>query len=79
MTLPAWIAIYLAQLLLWLWIVRWGGARQLEGTFTAGLLFHPLAPRWSREGLQVYALGSLVVSTFWFLLGLFLPQVRPLL
>jgi hypothetical protein len=78
-SLPAWIAIYLVQLLLWLWVARWGGARQLEGTFTAGLALHPHASRWGREGLQVYACGALVISTTWFLLGLFVPQVRPFL
>jgi len=66
-----------SQLLFWLWIARWGGARRLEGTFASGFLVHLLAPRWTSEGLQLFAWLSIAASTFWFILGIFVPWARP--
>lgn len=76
MSLISWALIYFIELLFWLWILRWGGAQWLEGTFTSGLLVSIFAPRWSAEGIKLFALLTLIVSTIWFIIGLFLPDVR---
>jgi hypothetical protein len=72
----AWIALYVVQALFWLWIARWGGSHRLAGTLTSGLLLHVLAPRWSREGLELFAWLSLIGSSIWFVLGLLDPGLR---
>lgn len=47
------------------WVIRYGGAEWLEGTFTSGLLVHVLADRWSAAGIKLYVglswVGALVV------------------
>ena len=76
MELIAWIIGYLLNLLLCLWIVRWGGAEWLEGTFLSGFLLNIFAPRWSAEGIKLYIWLTMMISTVWFLLGLFWPEIR---
>jgi hypothetical protein len=71
-----WVAGYGVSLLLWLWILKWGGARRLEGTFASGFLVSWFAPRWSAEGLKLFALLALLVSTIWFVVGIFVPEAR---
>lgn len=76
MSLLAWIILYLTELLFWLWIIRWGGAERLEGTFTSGFLINCFAPGWSAEGIKLFGWLTLVVSTIWFFAGLFYPGLR---
>ena len=76
MELFAWIIGYFLNLLLCLWIVRWGGAEWLEGTFLSGILLNIFAPRWSAEGIKLYIWLALLISSAWFLLGLFWPEIR---
>lgn len=71
-----WILSYAFDLLVSLWILRWGGARYLEGTFASGFLVSMLAPRWSAEGIKFFVLATLVGSTVWFVVGLFVPEAR---
>lgn len=75
MSVTAWVVIYIAQALWWLWLARWGGARTVEG-WRAAWLLHPLAWRWNADGIKLFAWASLVASTFWFVLGLFEPAAR---
>jgi len=76
MPLGYWVLTYVLSTLFWLWILRWGGAERLEGTFTSGFLVNVLAPGWSSDGIKLFALLSLVLSTIGFLVGLFVPAVR---
>ncbi len=76
MPLIRWIICYAASLLFWLWIVRWGGAERLEGTFTSGLLIHIFAPRWSAEGIKLFGWGTIIVTTIFFVLGIFFADFR---
>ena len=76
MTLSGWIIIFLVQVLFWIWVIRWGGAERLEGTFTSGFLISWLAPRWSAEGIKLFAWLSLIAGTAWFFAGLFYPELR---
>jgi len=71
-----WIAGHVANALFWLWIYAWGGARWLEGTFVSGFLVNWLAPRWSAEGIRLFALCTLIVSGVGFAVGLFVPGLR---
>lgn len=71
-----WIAMYLAEMGILLWIARWGGASWLQGTFTSGFLVHWLAPRWSGDGLKLFAWLSMAAATFWFIVGIFEPRAR---
>jgi hypothetical protein len=76
MSLAELTVIYLLNLLFWLWIVKWGGAERLEGSFIAGLFVHLLAPRWTADGIKLFGYGSLLVSTILFVLGVFSPDFR---
>ena len=76
MSLTGLIVTYLINLLFWLWVVRWGGAEWLEGTFTSGFLIHFFAPRWSADGIKLFGYGTLFISTLYFLAALFYPELR---
>jgi hypothetical protein len=75
-SIPELIVLYLVHLLFWLWIIRWGGAEWLEGTFLSGLLIDVFAPRWSAEGIKLFGWGWLIVTTVLFVAGLFIPDFR---
>ena len=56
------------------WVLFWGGAEWLEGTFTSGFLVHELAHRWSAEGIKLYVglswIGAVVLGLIkWFSYG----------
>ncbi|MBA4391471.1 MAG: hypothetical protein C0399_11115 [Syntrophus sp. (in: bacteria)] len=76
MSLIPWIIAYIVDLLFWLWIVKWGGAERLEGTFTSGFLVNVFAPRWSVEGIKFFGYGTIIISTIYFVLGVFIPEFR---
>ena len=70
------IVVFLIQLLFWIWVVRWGGARRLEGTFTSGFLINIFAPRWTEDGIKLFAYCSIVITTILFLLAIYIPDLR---
>ena len=76
MSLLSLITIYLINLIFWLWIVQWGGAEWLEGTFISGFLVHIFAQRWSAQGIKLFGYGIIIVSTLLFILGIFYPDFR---
>jgi hypothetical protein len=71
-----WIGLFVLNSLFWSWILFWGGAERLEGSFLAALLVHLRASAWSAEGIKLFALLSWLISGFWFLIGLFSGEVR---
>ncbi|SOD29280.1 hypothetical protein [Variovorax sp. YR752] len=75
MSLALWIAVHAAEALFCLWVLRWGGAERLEGSFASGLVSN-FAPRWSAEGLRMAALILLVFCAITFVVGLFVPSLR---
>lgn len=79
MSLTAFIVVYGINLVFWLWVVRWGGAERLEGTFASGFLIHLFAPRWSAEGIKLFGWAALLISTVLFIAGLIVPDVRDML
>lgn len=70
-----WIVLHAVEALFCLWVLRWGGAERLEGTFASGLI-SSFAPRWSAEGLRMAALILLVFCAISFVVGLFVPSLR---
>lgn len=76
MSLGEWVACYGANLLFWLWILRWGGAEWLEGSFISGFLFPASAPTWDVEGIKAYGWLVLIASTIWFIVCLLTPDAR---
>jgi hypothetical protein len=76
MSLAEFVTLYLIQLIFWLWVVRWGGAERLEGTFLSGLYLHVFAPRWTTEGIKLFGYGSILFSTVLFVAGIFYPDFR---
>ena len=76
MSLTELIIAYLINLVFWLWIVRWGGAEWLEGTFISGFLVHIFAPRWSADGIKLFGWGAILISTIAFTAAVFFPDYR---
>jgi hypothetical protein len=75
-TTELWILGYSANVLFWAWVIWWGGAEWLEGTFTSGFLISWLAPRWSADGIKLFGWLSLLVTSVGFVVGLFVPELR---
>jgi hypothetical protein len=75
MDTSAWLASYAATSLLWLWILRWGGAEWLEG-WKSMLLIDYLSHFWTAEQIKLYALLCWLGSTLWFVAGLLYPEYR---
>ena len=76
MSLAGMITVYLIDLVFWLWVVRWGGAELLEGTFTSGFFIHFFAPRWSADGIKLFGYATIFISTVLFVVALFFPDFR---
>lgn len=74
--MTAWIIIYAFDVVFFLWVVRWGGAEWLEGTFTSGMLIHWFAPTWTAEGIKLFVWVSFIATSIWFVVGLFVPSAR---
>jgi hypothetical protein len=70
-----WIAIHALEALFLVWVLRWGGAERIEGTWASGFI-SGFAPRWNAEGLRMAALILLVFCAITFVLGLFMPSLR---
>jgi hypothetical protein len=49
------VVFYCAQALLWLSITKFGGVRWLKRSLAAAILLDPLAPRWTEEGIRLFA------------------------
>jgi hypothetical protein len=62
MGLLVWVAIFVACNLFCAWVLFWGGAESLEGSFLARLLIHQQAPRWSAQGIKLYLGLSWVIG-----------------
>jgi len=77
MTLAEFTIYYAIDLVFFLWILRWGGAERLERSFLAGFLDY-FAIGWNAEGIKLFALLWLIVSTLIFVLGLFNQNLREL-
>lgn len=75
-SIPQWILWAALSSLFWLWVLRWGGAERLEGTFASGFLVSWFAPRWSAQGIKLFALLSPVGTLGAFVVGLFVPDIR---
>ncbi len=71
-----WVVTYLVEMVFLLWIAKWGGASWLHGTFASGFLVDWIAPRWSLDGLKLFAWLSMAAATLWFIVGIFEPSVR---
>jgi hypothetical protein len=66
-----WSLLYVASVLFWVWVIWWGGAEWLEGTFVSGLLIHVFAPDWSVHGIKLFAWASLIGSLVALFVNLF--------
>lgn len=75
-SLVQWILCAALSSVFWLWVLCWGGAQRLEGTFASAFLISWFAPRWSAEGIRLFALLSLVGTVLVFVLGLVDPGLR---
>jgi hypothetical protein len=66
--------LYVADCLLCLWVMRWGGAQWMEGWRTAFFIDWLLAFRWTAEQIKLYFLLLWICHTAWFLLGMLMPM-----
>ena len=70
------IVLHVIFTVFWLWVLAGGGAERLEGTFASGFLISMFAPKWSAEGIKLFALATLVVGTIFFIVGYVNPEFR---
>ncbi len=76
MSVILWVVLFAVSSLLWAWILFWGGADWLEGSFLSGLLVHVFAPRWTAEGIKVFVALTWLIEGIWFGIGCFVPAAR---
>ncbi|WP_305806807.1 hypothetical protein [Stenotrophomonas sp. YIM B06876] len=60
----------------WSWVLWGGGARWLEGSWLSGFLVSLFAPRWSEDGIRLFALLMLCIGGVSFIAELLYPQWR---
>ncbi len=75
MDLLYWLVGYVASTLFWLWVLRWGGAKWIEG-WKAWAAVGWFAGHWKAEQIRLYALLLLTLETVGFVAGLFVPSLR---
>lgn len=51
------------------WVIFWGGAERLEGTFKSAFLIEGAAPFWSAAGIKIYVAISWLGALFWSLVN----------
>ncbi|HXD87368.1 MAG TPA: hypothetical protein VN641_12805 [Urbifossiella sp.] len=76
MGIAVWIGAFAVTSLFWAWLLFGGGAAWLEGSFLSGLLVHFRAPEWTAEGIRLFAFLMWIGATIWFVVGIFVPEVR---
>jgi hypothetical protein len=75
MSLVTWFALYFVESAFCAWVLFYGGALALRGLLVS-ILFYVRASEWDQEGIKLYVGASWVVSSVWFVVGVFLPQWR---
>jgi len=70
-----WIAEYCVLSLLLFWVMFWGGARRLDGSWFAELVGY-LGVTTSADGLKLMAGIVWIGRTIWFVWGLFDASIR---
>ncbi len=76
MSLLVWIIVFGLSSVFWAWIIFGGGADWLEGSLLSGFLVSWLAPRWSADGIKLFAGLTWLVQGIWFVIGLFYREMR---
>lgn len=76
MSTESWVAVYVVAVVSCLWLLLWGGARFLEGTFASGCLISWLTPKWSEETIRFFAFIALLAGTALLVPRLFRPEWR---
>lgn len=67
--------LFVINSLFWKWVISWGGADLIKG-WKAGLVFDWLVVDLNAEHIRAYALFVWIISGIWFLLGIFIPELR---
>jgi hypothetical protein len=76
--LLAWVAVFALSSLFWAWVLFWGGAERLEGSFLSHFLVHSFAPRWSTEGIKLFAALTWLLEALGLAVAVVVPAVRSL-
>ncbi|MDH5545013.1 MAG: hypothetical protein OEZ43_05435 [Gammaproteobacteria bacterium] len=76
MTLTLFVALYLVEMLIFFWTIRWNGAEWMEYRFRAGIFFGYFAIGWNAEQIKLYAWLCGILSTIYFVAGLIKPELR---
>ncbi len=75
MSITLWIFIYSLNSLWWKWVYSWGGAEWIEG-WKSFFLIDWFALDWNAEQIRLYALCIWLITTIWFIVGMFAPELR---
>lgn len=76
LTQVAWIASFVVDVLILLWIVRWGGAEWLRGHWLADVLICFGASTCDEDVIKFLAWALFILGTVWSIFGIFDPNMR---
>ena len=79
MSLTNWVLVYLADVAFWSWIFYLGGAEKLGYSIISGIFTFVITLKWremSADGIKLFGWVILITHTFFFLIGIFVPEFR---
>lgn len=76
MGIICWILLFIIHSLILKWILSWGGAKFINSFYVAKIFFSFLNTDLNEEQLRFYTLVIWVMITIWFVLGIFIPNLR---
>lgn len=76
MNIGLWLLLYLTNTVFVWWVVWGGGAARFTGWRAWALVDWLFANSWSAEQIALYTLICWVGHSIWFVVGLFVPEVR---
>lgn len=78
MSVWAWVLLFAGQCVLANWVIRRGGADWLEGWKALLVVDWLYASFWNAEQIRLYFLLMWLLHAAWFVVGLFVPELRGL-
>jgi hypothetical protein len=76
MSLIVWVLMFVADSLFCAWILFWGGAEWLAGSFLSLILVSRWAANWCSDGIKIFVGLSWIAFVFLFVIGVFDLDVR---
>lgn len=76
MSVAVWVLVHGLSMLFWVWVLRYGGARRLQGSVLSVPLVSFFALNWDVDAIKLMAWCALIVGPIYFAMGLVEPGLR---